>query len=175
MRYPPKSNSTPACRSVFWISLALSVKSQIPFWAFLTITLLPAVALGQTIHTVAGDTAGTVLKNPSGLFVTSNGSVYIADTGKHRIRLVGPLGVVTTFAGTGTAGYTDGPLTNAQFNSPTGVFVDKNGVIYIADSRGNRIRFIPRLKVSRPAVGLSGVTVVSPGADIPIFSVGLRG
>ena len=45
-----------------------------------------------------------------------NGSLYVADTGNHRIRQVTPSGIITTVAGTGSYGYSGdgGPATSAQ-------------------------------------------------------------
>ena len=45
------------------------------------------------------------LDNPLGMGVDAQGSVYVADSGNHRIRCVTPKGVTTTFAGSGTEGY----------------------------------------------------------------------
>ena len=50
--------------------------------------------------------------------------------------------VVTTIAGDGTESWLDATGTNARFISPTGVFVDGTGTIYVADSQNHRIRRI---------------------------------
>ena len=55
------------------------------------------------------------------------GNVYVADTGNHAIRKVTPLGVVSTVAGTGVAGFHDGAAAQAQFNGPISVAVDAHG------------------------------------------------
>ena len=57
------------------------------------------------------------------------------------IRKIAPDGTVTTIAGTGTVGQTDGPGKTAQFGAPSDVTVDANGVIYVADGY-NTIRKI---------------------------------
>ncbi|MGE0131648.1 MAG: BACON domain-containing carbohydrate-binding protein [Blastocatellales bacterium] len=107
-------------------------------------------------HTLAGNrTAGfsgdggpgfaARLSNPESAALDSSGNLYIADTGNHRIRKVTPQGVITTFAGNGLIGAVDGaPATESSLNSPRGVVVDSNGVVYIADTGNNRIRKIAR-------------------------------
>jgi ABC-type branched-subunit amino acid transport system substrate-binding protein len=79
---------------------------------------------------------------PESLDVDDRGNVYVADSANHRIRVIGPDGTVSTLAGVGEAGYRDGPAAQAQFNYPTGVAVDRAGVVYVADLGNDRIRAI---------------------------------
>ena len=79
---------------------------------------------------------------PSGVAVTSNGSVVVADTGNNRIRLVAPDGTVTTLTGSGTQGFADGTATTAQFNLPYSVAVMQNGSVVVADMLNNQIRLV---------------------------------
>ena len=46
---------------------------------------------------------------------------------------------VSTFAGSGSAGYVDAVGEAAAFDAPTGVAVDKNGTVYVLDKNNNRI------------------------------------
>jgi sugar lactone lactonase YvrE len=88
---------------------------------------------------------GTAAKfwDPSGVAVDGIGTVYVADTKNHLIRKISPEGVVTTLAGTvGEPGAVDGQSTAAKFDSPSGVAVDKQGNVYVADRCNNRIRKI---------------------------------
>jgi len=80
--------------------------------------------------------------NPTGLAVDVNGNVFVADAGNNRIREISPTGVVSTFAGNGTFGSANGNGTSASFNHPTGVAVDIDGNIYVADQKNNLIRMI---------------------------------
>ena len=53
------------------------------------------------------------------------------------------IGVVSTFAGTGSAGAVDGQGVNASFNNPQGIdFNQTDGCLYIVDQGNHRIRKI---------------------------------
>ena len=86
-------------------------------------------------------TAAT-FNQPSGIAVDSAGAVYVADSANHRIRKIDPTGIVTTLAGSGTAGSADGIGTAAQFDLPQGLTVDSSGRVYVADTFNHRIRAI---------------------------------
>jgi sugar lactone lactonase YvrE len=102
------------------------------------------------VSTVAGGEEGfkdglgaaAAFNTPSGLAMDSAGNLIVADTGNHAIRRVSPQGEVTTLAGTGQAGFRDGPAAQAQFNGPIGVAVDGQGRILVADTYNDRIRVI---------------------------------
>jgi len=83
--------------------------------------------------------------NPSGVATDSSGNVYVADYGNHMIRRITPERVVSTLAGSGKAGTTNGIGTQAQFDEPVGVAVfetDNNLIVYVADTNNHRIRKI---------------------------------
>ncbi len=75
--------------------------------------------------------------------VAPGGTVYVADRYNHRIRAINPTtGAVTTLAGSGTAGFADGPGDTAQFTGPIGLTVAPNGTVYLGDYFNHRIRTI---------------------------------
>src|ERR1700761_39543 len=79
---------------------------------------------------------------PSGLAFDAQGNLYVADEFNNRIRIITPGGTVSTYAGSGVQGVSDGADSIAKFNQPTGVAVDGNGTVYVADNGNNRIRRI---------------------------------
>ena len=82
------------------------------------------------------------LNGPQGLAVDASGNLFIADTLNAKVRKVSTSGVITTVAGSGTAGYGgDGSAAaSAQLNLPIGVAVDSSGNLYIADFGNSRVR-----------------------------------
>jgi len=82
------------------------------------------------------------LDHPEDVAVNAKGDVYVSDTYDNRVVEVTPQGQVTDVAGTGTAGYAgDGRLGSfAELDEPTGVALDAQGNLYIADSANNVIR-----------------------------------
>ena len=78
------------------------------------------------------------------LAVDASSNVYIADSTSHRIRRIDANGLITTIAGTGTAGFSaDGSFASvAQLSTPVGLAVGKDGSIYVADSGNSRVRRI---------------------------------
>ena len=96
-----------------------------------------------------GPATKAALYFPSGVAVDSAGNLYFADKGNNRVRKVDTKGVITTFAGTGTAGFSGdgGPATSAKLGlnltaAFQGVAVDSAGDVYIADPTNNRIRMV---------------------------------
>lgn len=89
-----------------------------------------------------GTGAGAEFNQPQALAIDSSGNVYVADEGNNLIRKITSLGVVTTVAGSGSAGVKNGIGTAASFDGPAGIAVDASGNLYVADSNNNLIRKI---------------------------------
>lgn len=113
-----------------------------------------------------GPAASAQLNAPAGLAITPSGRLFIADWLNHRIRVLAG-GVLSTFAGTGLAGFggDGGPAANAQLNSPYGVALDAAENLWIADEFNHRIRFVS---------GLHGITTVA-GSGASGFGGGAAG
>lgn len=114
----------------------------------------PAVrklALDGTLSTLAGSGFSGYVDGPvsearfrhvRGIAIDATGTLYVADQFNHCIRKISQDGVVTTLAGDGTPGYIDAVGSAARFNEPSGLAVDSNGKIYVADAYNHVIRTV---------------------------------
>ncbi len=91
-----------------------------------------------------GPATAAQLYHPMSVAVDGGGNVYILDSRSERVRKVTPAGIISTIAGTGDYGYSGdgGPATAAQIGTPSGIAIDGNGNIYVADVRNTNIRKI---------------------------------
>jgi sugar lactone lactonase YvrE len=110
-------------------------------------TPLPAQIITTTVGGFIGDggpATSAGLDYPRDMIQDHAGNTYVADAYNHRIRKVTPSGRISTFAGTGIAGFSgDGGLAkNAMLNSPNGMLFDPAGNMLVADGSNNRIRRI---------------------------------
>ena len=84
------------------------------------------------------------LSVPVGLAVDGQGNVYLADRNNNRVRKVSTSGIITTFAGGGSADFPTygdgGPATSARLNYPWGVAADRQGNVYFSERSNNRVR-----------------------------------
>jgi sugar lactone lactonase YvrE len=115
-----------------------------------------ALQLANTVNTLAGTGVAALygdggaataadLNQSRGIATDGARNIYIADTGNNVIRRIDSIsGIITTIAGTGSAGFAgdSGVATSAQLNSPVGVALDANGDVYIADSGNSRVRVL---------------------------------
>jgi len=112
---------------------------------------LTLVAGGDTIGFSGDGGPATQAKIyfPSGVAVDGAGNLYFVDKGNNRVRKIDTKGIITTYAGTGTAGYSGdgGPATSAKLGlnltvAHQGLALDSAGNLYIADPANNRIRVV---------------------------------
>eukprot|EP01106_Pelomyxa_sp_JSP_P000343 TRINITY_DN1051_c0_g1_i6.p1 TRINITY_DN1051_c0_g1~~TRINITY_DN1051_c0_g1_i6.p1 ORF type:complete len:307 (+),score=55.16 TRINITY_DN1051_c0_g1_i6:83-1003(+) len=79
---------------------------------------------------------------PTGVALDNTGNIFVADSGNHRIRRVSSQGVVTTLAGSGINGYSDGGASSAKFSWPSCVAVASTGIVFVGDNTNNCVRRI---------------------------------
>jgi len=112
------------------------------------ITGIITTIAGDTIAGYTGDSGPATnaeIDGPCQLFADNTGNIFIADQWNHAIRRVdATTGIITTIAGNGTPGYTgdNGPAINALLNQPTGIFIDAQNNIFIAQYQDEAIRRI---------------------------------
>jgi sugar lactone lactonase YvrE len=106
------------------------------------------------------------LGSPLRIAVDSAGNLFIADLINQRVRKVdGATGVITTVAGNGSTGFSGdgGPATSAALSNPSGLAIDSDGNLFIADQSNQRIRRVDA------ATGVI-TTVAGSGDQLPAFS-----
>ncbi len=113
------------------------------------------IELDGTVSTIAGfpgisgEQDGSsdlaLFNEPWGLCVGPQGNIFVADTRNNKIRKITPEGVVSTVAGSGNYGTSNGMGTAATFGNPTGIKADAQGTLYVADHLTHIIRKIDSL------------------------------
>lgn len=106
----------------------------------------------------AGDDGAAVvakLDSPYAVAADRKGNVYISDMINNRVRKVDAAGIITTYAGTGSHGYSgDGGLAMfAELDRPAGLATDTIGNLYIADADNDVIRMVDTAGVITTVVG----------------------
>jgi sugar lactone lactonase YvrE len=172
----PGANNGPAATATFNIPHGVAVDlSGNVYVADNDNDLIRKITPDGTVSTLAGQSGtpgasngtGTAASftNPWALTVDRFGNVYVADTFNHLIRKITPGGLVTTVAGSGTQGNTDGTGTAASFNTPTGIAVDYAGNLYVADFDNSLIRKITPGGVVSTLAGIRGTTGSTDGVQ----------
>jgi sugar lactone lactonase YvrE len=148
------------------------------------------IAPGGVVTTLAGNGAAafadgsggpsgtTSFKHPAGVAVDTSNVAYVADMDNHRVRRVATDGTTTTLTGNGNAGFFDGTggaAGTTQLNSPWGIAVNGNSIIYAADFNGHRIRkiLIDGSTTTLAGTGSAGFMDGSGGTAQFQFPVGL--
>lgn len=128
------------------------------------------VLAGSGVHGFADGRADTArFGECSGIAADKNGNIYVVDYDNRRIRKIAATGVVSTIAGNGNQGFVDGSGTAAEFFSPTGIVVDNQGNLFVADLR--QIRKITPTGIVSTFVGSQQSGYEDGGPGIATFSL----
>ena len=146
--------------------------SQLLYVADYNSNRIRAVSSSGLVSTLAGSGSSTwadgigaaaSFNRPYGVATYPGSStIYVADTINHRVRMLTPSGVTTTFAGSGSNTWADGQGTSASFKQPAGLTVDSAGVVYVADQSNHLIRKITPLGAV--------TTLAGTGVHLPLRS-----
>lgn len=117
-----------------------------------------------------GTGADAQFYSPQGVAVDAQGNVYVSDFGNNAIRKITPDGVVTTLAGGNGAGYANGSGSVVKFYNPSGLAVDAQGNIYVADKGNNMIRKITAEGVTTTFAGITTPGYVNAVSTIAEFN-----
>ena len=110
-----------------------------------------------SVGSVDGTGSAARFYDPHGVAVDGDGNVYVADTVNQTVRKVSPAGEVSTLAGLArNIGSADGIGSDARFYEPSGVAVDGDGNVYVADSINCTIRKITPAGAVSTLAGLAG-------------------
>jgi sugar lactone lactonase YvrE len=109
----------------------------------------------QVATQARSDALSFAVEDPSSIVIDDVGNLIVADTRNHRILKVTPEGSVFVIAGTGDGGYSGdgGPAARATLNRPTGVALDRDGRLFIADTRNHVVRAVDKAGVITTIAG----------------------
>ncbi len=144
------------------------------------------IAPDGTVSTLAGNPAenspkqdglGSVARfiKPTGLTLGHDGNLYVSEVESGWIRKVTPEGMVTTLAGTGTPGSTDGSASQAQFHDPYALVLDRAGNLWIVDSGNHTVRKLTPEGVVSTLAGKVGEKGIADGVGTDAMFNTVRG
>jgi RHS repeat-associated protein len=135
--------------------------------------LIRVVAGRSSVAGIAGDgglATNALLNNPTGVFASNDGRIFVADKGNNRVRVIQPSGTISTIAGTGVAGTSvgGGPAIASSLDAPTQASLGPDGTLHITDTANDRV-----CDVASTLPGFSGTDIyvgAENGSEVYHFS-----
>ncbi|MBS1662765.1 MAG: hypothetical protein JST68_17100 [Bacteroidetes bacterium] len=136
------------------------------------IVSVPQVAIGMVTTLVGGPASPNIFPSPAGIAFDVSEKLYVTDQQTNQVKKIDPnTGAVLAVWGSGQAGLKDGSPGQAQFKSPQGICVTRDGRIFIADAGNNVIRSINARGDSVGTVAGSGIAGFADGVGtVPKFN-----
>jgi DNA-binding beta-propeller fold protein YncE len=104
-----------------------------------------------------GSASAARFNQPLGLALAADGTVFVADSGNHLIRVIATNGTVSVLAGNPeTFGSADGTVTNALFNNPVGLAFAPDGSLFVSDANNFTLRRVTAAGVVTTIAGAAG-------------------
>ncbi len=136
---------------------------------------------GGDVPVGCGDGDSRAFSGPTAVAVGVEGTLYVADTGNHRVIAVSPDGPHRILAGVGDPGFSGdgGPANLAKLSSPQGVMAHPDGSVWIADSGNSRVRIVSKDGTISTFAALTGLRsllythfgTILIGADFGVLKV----
>jgi sugar lactone lactonase YvrE len=149
------STNGPAASASFSNPYGVVIKGSVLYVADAGNRVIRAIDLNSRIVSTAagngqqgsGNGPGSVAQfdTPAALALDKGGNLIVTDVGNHNIRRVSLSDgnfTVTTIAGVGVAGYTNGTGSGSAFDTPDGAVVGADGALYVSDKNNHAIRRI---------------------------------
>ncbi|GGH23419.1 hypothetical protein [Mucilaginibacter phyllosphaerae] len=163
----------PAASAQFYAPAGLAVDAAGNiFVADMGNNLIRKISTAGVVSTVAGNGsagyangtgAAATFSSPAGIALDAQGDLIVADMSNNIIRRVTQAGVVTTIAGSRSAGYLNALGTSAAFNKPSSIAIDATGNMYVTEAANNAIRKIDNTSL---------VTTFAGGLDSIALAIG---
>jgi sugar lactone lactonase YvrE len=115
-----------------------------------------------------GGAATAKFGESTGIAADNQGNIYVSDNENKRIRKISNSGLVSTIAGNGRTAYVDGNVNIAEFFSPTGIVIDRQGNLFVADY--NHVRKITSDGIVSTFAGDSTPGYMDGQANVARFS-----
>lgn len=168
----------PALSASFYFPKGINIDSKGSIYITDRNSLIRKIDVSGNVSTFAGSTtlgnkdglgASALFNDPTNIAIDAADNLFITDRINHTIRKIDKNANVTTIAGTGQQGFTDGIGTAASFKFPTGIAVDKTGNLFLAEAGNNVIRKITPSAVVTVYAGTGSAGLVNGPANVATF------